>query len=176
MAVALFGACAPATPARTPATASPPPAQASVLGHEWDVAAQPEPDVIEEPGAPPEPAPEPRTGSQRWVDPDGLEVEEIALGAGQSARAGDRVLVHYDGMLPDGTPIDSSRKRGQPLELVLGRGMLIVGFERALEGMRAGGIRRATIPPKLGYGARAAGGKIPPHATLVFEIELLEIR
>lgn len=143
-------------------------------------AAAPEPVTVPEPAAdsaepdaepPPPAAPEPVT-----TKVDGLEIEVLAEGRGPGAAAGDRVLVHYDGTLPDGTRFDSSRERGQPLELVLGKKMLIAGFERAVIGMRPGGVRRVTIPPELGYGERGRPPKIPPAATLIFEIELVEIR
>jgi FKBP-type peptidyl-prolyl cis-trans isomerase len=99
----------------------------------------------------------------------------LVVGQGEEAREGDRVLVHYDGTLTDGTLFDSSRKRGAPFEVVLGKGHLIPGFERGVLGMRAGGRRRVVIPPELGYGAQRSGA-IPPSSVLVFEIELLEIR
>jgi FKBP-type peptidyl-prolyl cis-trans isomerase FkpA len=104
-----------------------------------------------------------------------VTVEELSPGAGPAAKAGDVLSVHYTGWLEDGREFDSSRGRG-PFELTLGRGEVIRGWERGLEGMRAGGRRRLTIPPELAYGSRGFAGLIPPQATLVFEVELLAIR
>jgi FKBP-type peptidyl-prolyl cis-trans isomerase len=170
LAASLVIACNPVEPARSSVapTASAPPAEVSID--------DPEPEIVEEPDALQEPDAALNSEPKRRTDPDGLVIEELAIGTGRAARAGDRVVVHYDGRLVDGTEFDSSRKRGQPFEIELGRKMLIEGFERALDGMRPGGVRRATIPPELGYGARSTGGKIPPNATLVFEIELVAIR
>lgn len=125
--------------------------------------------------APDETAPPPAAPSQERVDADGLRVEDLVVGQGEEAREGDRVVVHYDGTLTDGTTFDSSRKRGTPFEVVLGKGHLIPGFERGVLGMRAGGRRRVVIPPELGYGTQRTG-TIPPGSVLVFEIELVEIR
>jgi hypothetical protein len=155
---------APSALGAAASTPSPPPAEVGID--------EPEPGVVEEPGEPPAPHP----SLPHRADPDGLVLEDLATGTGRAAQTGDRVVVHYDGTLPDGTRFDSSRQRGQPFEVELGRGMLIEGFERAVQGMRPGGVRRAIIPPALGYGTRAIGGKIPPNATLVFEIELIAIR
>ncbi len=85
------------------------------------------------------------------------------------------MLLHYDGTLSDGTMFDSSRKRGQPFEVELGRNHLIPGFERGVIGMRPGGKRRVVVPPELGYGTQRSAN-IPPSSILIFEIELLEIR
>lgn len=103
-----------------------------------------------------------------------LGIEEIAEGEGPAAAPGHRVSVHYDGRLPDGTPFDSSRERGQPFAFTLGRGQVIRGWEIGIEGMKAGGRRRLTIPPELGYGDRDLG-LIPPNSTLVFDVELLSL-
>lgn len=103
-----------------------------------------------------------------------LGIEEIAEGEGPAAAPGHRVSVHYDGRLPDGTPFDSSRERGQPFSFTLGRGQVIRGWEIGIEGMKAGGRRRLTIPPELGYGDRDLG-IIPPNSTLVFDVELLSL-
>jgi len=104
-----------------------------------------------------------------------LVIEEVREGEGDAAKAGDRVLVHYDGRLADGTPFDSSRDRGQPFAFQLGVGQVIKGWDQGVEGMKPGGQRKLTIPPELGYGARGVG-PIPGNATLVFDVELLEIR
>ncbi len=103
-----------------------------------------------------------------------LGIEEIAEGEGPAASPGHRVSVHYDGRLADGTPFDSSRDRGRPFAFMLGRGQVIRGWDIGIEGMKAGGRRRLTIPPELGYGDRDLG-IIPPNSTLVFDVELLSL-
>jgi len=103
----------------------------------------------------------------------GLVYEEITVGAGAEAARGLRVTVHYTGWLTDGTKFDSSKDRDDPFEFHLGEGQVIKGWDEGVAGMKVGGTRKLTIPPELGYGARGAGGVIPPHATLVFEVELL---
>jgi FKBP-type peptidyl-prolyl cis-trans isomerase FkpA len=104
----------------------------------------------------------------------GLIIEELQVGAGAEAAAGQHVSVHYTGWLTDGTKFDSSKDRGDPFEFPLGAGHVIRGWDEGVQGMKVGGTRKLTIPPDLGYGARGAGGVIPPNATLVFEVELLE--
>jgi hypothetical protein len=104
-----------------------------------------------------------------------LRVEDVVVGVGPSVQIGDQARVHYVGRLTSGHEFDSSRTRGRPLEFGLGRGMVIRGFERGMVGMRVGGVRRITIPPELGYGAKGSPPMVPPNATLVFEIELLDI-
>ena len=108
--------------------------------------------------------------------PSGLIIEELAVGSGATALAGTRVSVHYTGWLTNGTKFDSSHDRNQPFEFQLGAGQVIRGWDEGVAGMRVGGKRKLTIPPQLGYGARGAGGVIPPDAVLVFEIELLDVR
>ena len=105
----------------------------------------------------------------------GLQTEEIRVGNGAEAKAGQFVSVHYTGWLTDGTKFDSSKDRDEPFEFPLGQHAVIAGWDEGVQGMRVGGIRKLTIPPQLGYGARGAGGVIPPNATLVFEVELLDI-
>lgn len=100
--------------------------------------------------------------------------EDLIVGTGASAEAGKELVVHYVGRLADGTQFDSSRARGEPLDFPLGAGHMIAGWEQGLPGMKVGGKRRLTIPPELAYGAQGLGGVIPPNATLVFEVELLE--
>lgn len=102
-----------------------------------------------------------------------LKITDIKVGDGEVAQAGKRVVVHYTGWLTDGTKFDSSVDRGEPFEFDLGRGQVIPGWDRGVEGMRVGGKRELVIPPELGYGSRGAGGVIPPGATLKFEVELL---
>jgi FKBP-type peptidyl-prolyl cis-trans isomerase FkpA len=106
----------------------------------------------------------------------GLKYEDLAIGDGDTAEAGQKVSVHYTGWLTDGSKFDSSVDRNQPFEFSLGRGMVIRGWDEGVTGMKVGGKRKLTIPPQLGYGAQGAGGVIPPNAVLVFEVELLGIR
>jgi FKBP-type peptidyl-prolyl cis-trans isomerase FkpA len=103
----------------------------------------------------------------------GLVIEEVTVGTGAEAQRGQHVKVHYTGWLTDGTKFDSSKDRGDPFEFPLGAGHVIRGWDEGVQGMKVGGSRKLTIPADLGYGARGAGGVIPPNATLVFEVELL---
>jgi FKBP-type peptidyl-prolyl cis-trans isomerase len=105
----------------------------------------------------------------------GLQIEEVTLGTGATAEAGQKVVVHYTGWLTDGTKFDSSKDRNDPFRFGLGQRQVIAGWDEGVAGMKVGGVRKLTIPPELGYGARGAGGVIPPNATLVFEVELLDI-
>jgi len=105
-----------------------------------------------------------------------LEITDIEQGDGAEAAAGHQVDVHYTGWLTDGTKFDSSLDRGQPFSFQLGGGQVIRGWDQGVAGMKVGGKRKLVIPPELGYGARGAGGVIPPDATLVFEVQLLGIR
>ena len=104
-----------------------------------------------------------------------LIIEDLTVGDGATATAGQSVLVHYTGWLTDGTKFDSSLDRGEPFEFNLGRGQVIAGWDQGVAGMQIGGKRKLTIPPELGYGSRGAGGVIPPNATLVFDVELLAV-
>jgi FKBP-type peptidyl-prolyl cis-trans isomerase FkpA len=111
-----------------------------------------------------------------------LQIEDTVVGSGAEARAGQNVRVHYTGWLHDptaanmrGRKFDSSKDRGQPFSFGLGQGQVIRGWDEGVQGMKVGGIRVLTIPPEMGYGARGAGGVIPPNATLVFEVELLGV-
>ena len=107
--------------------------------------------------------------------PSGLEYEDITQGSGDIAQAGQLVSVHYTGWLTDGSKFDSSKDRGDPFQFELGGGQVIRGWDEGVQGMQVGGVRKLTIPASLGYGARGAGGVIPPNATLVFEVELLAV-
>jgi len=112
--------------------------------------------------------------------PSGLYYEDIVVGSGNAAQSGNKVTVHYTGWLYDpaaasgrGSKFDSSKDRRDPFKFDLGAGMVIRGWDEGVLGMQVGGTRMLRIPPELGYGARGAGGVIPAHATLVFEVELL---
>lgn len=107
--------------------------------------------------------------------PSGLKYVEIKEGTGATPKAGQTVVVHYTGTLEDGTKFDSSRDRNQPFSFKLGAGQVIKGWDEGLSTMKIGGRRQLIIPPDLGYGARGAGGVIPPNATLVFDVELLRV-
>jgi FKBP-type peptidyl-prolyl cis-trans isomerase FkpA len=107
----------------------------------------------------------------------GLYIEDLQEGAGEPVEAGQTALVQYTGWLPDGTQFDTSRQPGRrPFDVVVGAGEVIQGWDEGLQGMRVGGRRRLVIPPALAYGTEGAGGVIPPNATLVFDVELVEVR
>jgi FKBP-type peptidyl-prolyl cis-trans isomerase len=109
----------------------------------------------------------------------GLQYEDTHPGDGDTATAGQYVTVHYTGWLWEtgekGEKFDSSLDRNDPFEFGLGQGMVIQGWDEGVQGMKIGGKRSLIIPPELGYGARGAGGVIPPNATLLFEVELLGV-
>jgi FKBP-type peptidyl-prolyl cis-trans isomerase len=106
----------------------------------------------------------------------GLDIEDLLEGSGAEAQSGQWVTVHYTGWLTTGQKFDSSVDRGKPFEFQIGRGKVIKGWDLGVAGMKVGGRRRLKIAPDLGYGSRGAGGVIPPNATLVFEVELLEVQ
>ena len=108
--------------------------------------------------------------------PSGLKYIDLEVGQGPEAKAGQTVNVHYTGWLENGTKFDSSHDRRQPFSFALGAGQVIRGWDEGVVGMKIGGKRRLTIPSNLGYGARGAGGVIPPNAILIFEVELLGVR
>lgn len=112
--------------------------------------------------------------SEKIMD-SGLKYEELAYGEGDAATEGQTVQVHYTGWLADGTKFDSSLDRNEPFRFRLGAGRVIRGWDEGVQGMRAGGRRKLTIPPQLGYGPNGVGGVIPANAVLIFEVELLEI-
>jgi FKBP-type peptidyl-prolyl cis-trans isomerase FkpA len=111
--------------------------------------------------------------------PSGLQYEDEVVGNGAEAKAGQNVRVHYTGWLykdgAQGAKFDSSRDRNDPFEFSLGAGMVIKGWDEGVAGMKVGGKRTLIIPPQLGYGARGAGGVIPPNAVLKFDVELLAV-
>jgi FKBP-type peptidyl-prolyl cis-trans isomerase len=106
----------------------------------------------------------------------GLKYVDLQEGQGDQAKAGQTVSVHYTGWLENGTKFDSSHDRRQPFSFKLGAGQVIRGWDEGVAGMKIGGKRKLIIPSDLGYGARGAGGVIPPNATLIFEVELLGVR
>lgn len=118
------------------------------------------------------------TMSSRHKTESGLEYEIIQEGMGASPKRGQHVTVHYTGWLPSNgpeKPFDSSVKRGQPFTFILGVGQVIKGWDEGVAGMKIGEKRRLYIPSKLGYGAYGAGSLIPPHSSLVFDVELLGV-
>ncbi|UCH60271.1 MAG: FKBP-type peptidyl-prolyl cis-trans isomerase [Anaerolineales bacterium] len=105
-----------------------------------------------------------------------LQSEDLVVGNGPAVKSGDTVSVHYTGWLSDGSKFDSSLDRNQPFEFTVGQGRVIQGWDQGLVGMQVGGTRKLTIPPNLAYGEQGSGNVIPPNATLVFEVQLLEIK
>lgn len=106
----------------------------------------------------------------------GLQYVDLVTGDGREAHVGETAFVHYTGWLEDGTKFDSSVDRGEPFSFRLGAGQVIKGWDEGVVGMRIGTKRKLIIPPGLGYGSRGAGRVIPPNATLIFEVELLDLR
>lgn len=103
-----------------------------------------------------------------------LKIEDIEEGTGETVESGDSVVIHYKGTLTDGSTFDSSYDRGEPFETQIGVGHVIEGWDKGVVGMKAGGKRKLTIPPEMGYGEQAVG-PIPANSTLIFEVELLEV-
>lgn len=104
-----------------------------------------------------------------------LQIEDLKVGTGAEAKAGQNVSVHYVGTLTNGNNFDSSRDRGSPFQFRLGAGQVIKGWDQGVAGMKVGGLRKLTIPPDMGYGARGFPPVIPGNSTLVFEVELLGV-
>jgi len=105
-----------------------------------------------------------------------LKVDDVKVGTGAEATAGKSVTVHYVGTLTDGSKFDSSRDRNQGFTFRLGAGQVIQGWDKGVAGMKVGGVRKLTIPPDMGYGTRGFGSVIPPNSTLIFEVELLDVK
>ena len=116
-----------------------------------------------------------KTAGKPVTTPSGLKYWDLKKGTGAVAKTGDPVKVHYTGWLTDGKKFDSSVDRGEPFGFKLGAGMVIKGWDEGVAGMKVGGKRQLRIPPDLGYGARGAGGVIPPNAELVFDVQLLAV-
>lgn len=120
------------------------------------------------------------SAASQTTHPSGLKYTDEVVGTGPEAKAGQQVKVHYTGWLDNngkpGKKFDSSRDRNQPFEFGLGGGQVIRGWDDGVAGMKVGGKRILVIPAELGYGARGAGGVIPPNATLIFDVELLGVR
>lgn len=120
--------------------------------------------------------PTPAPINQTATDEAELRIEDLQVGTGAEVKSGDTVTVHYTGILQDGTKFDSSLDRNQPFTTQIGVGQVIKGWDQGIVGMKVGGKRRLTIPPSLGYGSTGSADKIPPNATLIFEIELLDVK
>jgi FKBP-type peptidyl-prolyl cis-trans isomerase len=108
--------------------------------------------------------------------PSGLGYQDLVVGTGEEAKQGQLAVVHYTGWLTDGTKFDSSRDRGAPFSFPLGGGQVIAGWDQGVAGMKVGGRRKLVIPPDLGYGPNGMPPVIPASATLVFDVELLELK
>lgn len=105
-----------------------------------------------------------------------LKIEDLVVGEGKAVKSGDKILIHYVGKLNDGTEFDNSYKRKEPFETTIGIGQVIKGWDQGVVGMKVKGKRKLTIPASLGYGTTGAPPKIPPNSTLIFDVELLEVK
>lgn len=115
-------------------------------------------------------------GGNLMSTPTGLQYEDLTVGTGAAPKSGQMVTVHYTGTLTNGTKFDSSRDKNQPFTFQIGTGQVIKGWDEGVATMKVGGRRKLVIPPDLGYGARGAGASIPPNSTLVFDVELLDVK
>ncbi|HEX2173677.1 MAG TPA: FKBP-type peptidyl-prolyl cis-trans isomerase [Dehalococcoidia bacterium] len=122
------------------------------------------------------PSPSPSPVGPVQTTASGLQYQDLVVGTGPSPQPGQTAVVHYTGWLTDGTKFDSSLDRGQPFPFPIGAGKVIRGWDEGVATMKVGGKRRLTIPAQLGYGPSGAGKVIPPNATLVFDVELLDVR
>lgn len=201
-AVLLFACMASTVTAQAPSTATKPaagapasaPAKAIVIAPAPAPVAAPAPAAVAPAVSAPAPAPAPAAAaaqpaaravgaataaSKIQVTAGGVKYEDVVTGTGAVAKAGQTVTVHYTGWLLEGSTLgrkfDSSKDRAEPFKFPLGGGRVIKGWDEGVAGMKVGGKRTLTIPPEMGYGARGAGGVIPPGATLVFEVELLGV-
>ena len=118
----------------------------------------------------------PLESANTQVTSSGLTITDLTLGEGAEAAAGQTVVVHYRGTLENGKQFDASYDRVTPFSFPLGAGRVIKGWDEGVQGMKVGGKRKLVIPPDLAYGSRGAGGVIPPNATLIFEVELLDVK
>jgi peptidylprolyl isomerase len=121
-----------------------------------------------------------QTAGKTMTTPTGLQITDIKVGTGATPKTGQTCVMHYTGWLyqngAKGQKFDSSVDRGQPFEFPIGTRRVIAGWDEGVATMKVGGKRTLIIPPELGYGARGAGGVIPPNATLIFEVELLDVK
>jgi peptidylprolyl isomerase len=121
-----------------------------------------------------------QTAGSTMTTASGLKIQDTKVGTGATPKAGQTCVMHYTGWLYEngakGQKFDSSHDRGQPFEFPIGQGRVIKGWDEGVATMKVGGKRTLIIPPELGYGARGAGGVIPPNATLMFEVELLAVK
>jgi peptidylprolyl isomerase len=121
-----------------------------------------------------------QTPGKTMTTPSGLKITDTTVGTGATPKAGQTCVMHYTGWLyqngAKGQKFDSSVDRGKPFEFTIGRGQVIAGWDEGVATMKVGGKRTLIIPPELGYGARGAGGVIPPNATLIFDVELLGVK
>jgi peptidylprolyl isomerase len=138
------------------------------------------PAFADDPKPTPAPEPEKKSESKMTKTPSGLQYEDTKVGTGASPQKGQTCVMHYTGWLWEngakGKKFDSSLDRGTPFSFPIGQGRVIKGWDEGVATMKVGGQRTLLIPPDLGYGSRGAGGAIPPNATLIFEVELLEIK
>ncbi len=123
-----------------------------------------------------QPKPSIKKETNMVTDSAKLVIEDIKIGDGREVKSGDTVVMHYKGTLVDGTKFDSSYDRNEPFTTQIGVGQVIKGWDQGVPGMKIGGKRKLTIPPDLGYGSAGAGAVIPSNATLVFEVELLDVK
>jgi FKBP-type peptidyl-prolyl cis-trans isomerase len=124
----------------------------------------------------PTPAVQQSASGSAAMNTDQLKIEDTQVGTGKEAKSGDTVVMNYRGTLLNGTEFDSSFKRNQPFTTQIGVGQVIKGWDEGVPGMKVGGKRKLTIPADMAYGARGVPGVIPPNSTLVFEVELLDLK